>query len=215
MTHAPKTPNHPRRIPDPFRLLNEWRDTAFLVCTVAATLDSPAMIAERGFGVALSPVAFFVVHAVREGVRAAAWAIAPPLTPVGGERPPLSREQAIGTAGFSVMAVNVGASLATLPSLQGPGMGFPLIVALGSSLCAWAISYRLGGFGPIVNGYRVMWDWPRKRDGGGGTETRQLQQSASKLVRALMPLRPRTAQKSVPTSALRRTTGNDLVAGPR
>jgi hypothetical protein len=138
------------------RLVNEWRDTlSYGVLTIATVWD----LAHGG-----KTADYLHVAVTREVVRGLCWSFSKEQLPVGGFNDPIDNQKFSRSAfaGFWVLGsvqdiLNNGYPAAT--------MGFIL-----STLCVSSA----GGLQEVGASYNTMWDWPRKKNGGGTTQTQKL-----------------------------------------
>lgn len=151
------------------RLMNEWRDTALVTCLVVVVGTRPVDIE---FGA--------TVWAVREFGRSVAWAIAPEPAIVGGPRPPDGEQ--VSWAAMTIVNL-VPAVLACAQGRVDVILGLNICAAVGTGLIA-------GGPAGVLRTYERVWDWPRRRGGGGPTETERLAGAIGRFAARLRPAKP-------------------------
>ncbi|MFA6279473.1 MAG: hypothetical protein WC612_01590 [Bdellovibrionales bacterium] len=142
------------------RLANEWRDTL----TYGALLTGAVVNAY--YGNPISPLNFVALAIAREVGRAASWYCFPDtcLAGNGGEKR-RSTMQCVFAAGTLFSGLCVALNLS--PALRSPIDGYSVALSLVTCLTD---CYIAGGSKEVLATYEYMWDWPRKRGGGGQTE---------------------------------------------
>lgn len=140
-----------------FRLANEWRDTVFYTVFIALVLST---FGDPGVTPINMIAAILVVTSLRESLRSALWYRSPIV--IGAKR---VNGERLGTD------ANFAAQVAIAVVLLLDHAILSLILAMVSMMIAAAMFSKLGGLSPVIDDYRdTMWDWPRKRDGGGQTK---------------------------------------------
>lgn len=156
------------KVPNPLRLLNEWRDTAGVVTLAVAAAAQ-----------VISPKAACSVWVYRELARGMCWALgAPPPQIAGAPRNPDSTQVA-----FAAVAVGAMGSLALkFIGFEDSTLWNGVVDVMAGAL----FTVRAGGFKGVKGMYERVWDWPRK--GGGPTETSKL----TNIIKSFAPI-PKSA----------------------
>jgi len=161
---------------NPIRLANEWRDSLLMTGLVAYAAADPQM----------KTIVFCIGTTItREVARILAWSHAPKEKVVGtAPLPCLSALHcAIAASITSCIASSLHTGIMVAAAVDVPDRrisSVALIVLSGLNLgTAAALCFLLpNGWRSIKPAYGIMWDWPRKRDGGGG-ETSKLSEGLS------------------------------------
>lgn len=147
------------------KLVNEWRDT--LSAAALGTAVCTGLV---------SPDATIPILLVRESSRALSWLLDRSPIYVGSKKPVNNYQMtaASNTAGFlGVLA-------------HGMLTGNMAFVALGAGGVPVALALA-GGPRAVCAAYRdVMWDYPRKKDDGGTTQTQKLKDGSKELIQDLV-----------------------------
>ena len=159
------------------RLANEWRDTL----TYGALLTGA--VANAYFGNPVPSDKIFSCVVLRETVRSASWHMSGD-TCLAGEGDGKSRPRSQCVLAAASVACGLGAiSLGTqLPFM--PEVGVFMALCMGSHLL---YGRRAGGGKEVLATYEYMWDWPRKKGGGGQTE--RFKEGVRGLIEKLTPAR--------------------------
>lgn len=156
-------------MPNVLRLLNEWRDSvSYAVIPAVCSVVRPTW-----FEAAMYVVMFVVL---REQIRWFGWATWRAPIVVGGQS--MNNRRDCATAAIAI-ACCAAAVLAGPQVVEGSTLSSALAII---NLTGAAMSiFTVGGVHMVHQYYRDhMWDWPRKRDGGGG-ETKKLVDAISSL----------------------------------
>jgi len=154
-------------VPNPIKLLNEWRDTVFATCLVFAF----------GFGWVSLSVAL-TVGFWREIVRCWCWRLRPPMQVCGGTRPPSERtvSLAAGMLADGLLSVNYCHE-----------QNWVLVSVFFSCLMLGTVlAWMSEGLPQLASEFIKSWDWPRKSN-DGPSETSKITRLASMTVQTLVP----------------------------
>lgn len=175
------------------RLINEWRDTLFY--TGVATLAGMD-IANGGDGIE----EFLRIGDLRELTRFASWMISsrrPDPRLVGDRTAPIDYNKFV----FASFALAKSFQLLKFTHNSIKAGSFHPGLSEGFALLLGAYAFReAGGIQGIRDAYKIMWDYPRKKDGGGTSQTQKFKEGFQKMGQRLIEV-------MVPTPAPNPTRG--------
>jgi hypothetical protein len=181
-------------------LANEWRDTLSYTALAVGGIE----LIQYNKNLAAAPL---MIASLREASRATLWRCSNEKRLVDDRSPVIDKRVLVSAA------TATGFSLVTMANLASPTQGLlngPLVDFVNMAIASMCLLVAGGPRGALESYTKVMWDYPRKKGGGGTTQTQRLKDGFSKLAGQIaggfggMAPQP-TARKALPIRALRRT----------
>lgn len=155
------------------RLLNEWRDTVGYAGLVA--IETVAAI-KTGQPFQLTDIPLCI--GIREIARYAAWQFGDNNVIAGNNRTTYNPDKLANhalTVSMAAMATKFVATAVGQASMQVTSNAFSLVAGAAFGSVAIALCAKGGNVKSLIKAYDdIMWDFPRKNKGGGGTSLRRL-----------------------------------------